>query len=119
MVPTKDQTEIFELLRTKQYMRLWNLCKYFGYKIIPNINKRFEIFCDEVVNFDYTVNNNFIGWFSNRLRYYKLNTSYNNSDIIGGTADLARMRQKQQISPDPNEYNGRKTVAEKLKFQIG
>lgn len=119
VVPTKDQTEIFELLRTKQYMKLWNISKYFGYKIIPDIHKRFEIFCDEVANFDYTTNNNFIGWFTRRLRYYKLNTDYNNSDLICGTADLGRLRQKQKISPDPDEYIGRKTVTEKLKFQIG
>lgn len=119
VVPTKDQTEIFELLRTEQYMKLWNISKYFGYKIIPDFNKRFEIFCDEVANFDYTSNNNFIGWFKNRLRYYKLNTDYNHADLIAGTADLNRIRQRQQISPDPTEYNGRKTVAEKLKFLIG
>ena len=119
VVPIKDQTEIFELLRTKQYMKLWFISKYFGYQTIPDIHKRFEIFCDEVANFDYNSNNNFIGWFKGRLRYYKLNTSYNHSDLIGGTADLARIRQKQQISPDPTEYKGRKTVTEKLKFQIG
>lgn len=120
IVPMKDQTEIFELLRTKQYMRLWNLCKYFGYQTIPDIHKRFEIFCDEVANFDYNSNNNFIGWFKGRLRYYKLNTDYNHSDLIGPeNASLGRVRQRQTISPDPDEYEGRKTVTEKLKFQIG
>lgn len=120
IVPMKDQTEIFELLRTKQYMRLWNISRYFGYQTIPDIHKRFEIFCDEVANFDYNSNNNFIGWYKNRLRYYKLNTDYNHSDLIGPeNASLGRVRQRQTISPDPDEYEGRKTVTEKLKFQIG
>lgn len=120
IVPMKDQTEIFALLRTKEYMKLWNISRYFGYQTIPDIHKRFEIFCDEVANFDYTTNNNFIGWYKNRLRYYKLNTDYNHSDLIGPeNASLGRIRQRQTISPDPDEYEGRKTVTEKLKFQIG
>lgn len=64
--------EIYELMKTKQYNKIWEQCQYIGYHWIKSTEIRHFIFSDFI---DFYGGENFIDDYTNYLIAYKSNSS--------------------------------------------
>lgn len=69
----KGQEEIQKALDDKDPFALWKLVMFVGYKKIPSINERKLIFLRTYKDFDESVNDNFIAYYSKCIHYTMLN----------------------------------------------
>lgn len=94
---TNDQTDIIEALSIGDYAYVWHRVFKCGYKIFEDINERYAVFCDCVDNFDCSVNNNFIKYYMEHLKYV---ASYNNRTFYVSTnRSIIRKLRNENISP--------------------
>ena len=103
MEPLDGQEEIFECFKTGDHMRLWNLVKFVGYKEVTSPNMRKMCFINAFNDFDPTINNNFITFYSNRLHYLNVNCFH--SKIKGITQDKRALKDYEEHKWWPNEKN--------------
>lgn len=92
-----DQEPILQALADENYMFVWNKVAYIGYKIIPDNNDRFMLFWSIVKQFKYKENNNFILFYSNRLKYYK--ASKNETFFAPASRGVISKLKREYISP--------------------
>ena len=94
---TNDQQHIIDALSVADYMYVWEKVKFVGYKKVPDMNDRNLIFWDVVTKFDYTINNNFIHYYSKHLGYYS--NSKNDTFIIPTSRGVIGHLKSEYISP--------------------
>ena len=94
---TNDQADIIEALSVGDHMYVWHRVFRCGYKIFEDINDRYAIFCDCVDSFDYEMNNNFIKYYMDHLKYC---ASYNNKTYyVSIIRTIIRNLRNENISP--------------------
>ncbi|MEE3344732.1 MAG: hypothetical protein VZS44_11600 [Bacilli bacterium] len=103
-----DQQELIQLLKEQEYDCAWEYCKWIGYKIIPDMEERLMYFQPIAEIFDYNKNNNFIGFYMERLRYIKaeLNSSILTTKNKHMIQDIIRHR----ISPETEDEERSRTL---------
>lgn len=69
MKPLDGQEEIFKALANRDFLRLWDLCKFVGYQEINSPYVRMMIMRSVFDKFDPSINNNFITYYMTNLHY--------------------------------------------------
>lgn len=92
-----DQGEIIKLLKEKNFIKVWENLKYVGYTTENNMNKRFIIFNKACDDFDPFINNNFILFYKNYLKFFKIDK--NSTFIITENFSFIRQLKNEHVSP--------------------
>lgn len=94
---TNDQGDIIEALREKNYIYAWEKVKYVGFKDVPDINERHLVFYIAAQRFNTEINNNFIIFYKQYLRYFRLDQN-ETFRVTTSRPNIKRLKE-QAISP--------------------
>lgn len=72
-----DQEEIIEFCKQNKLYEVWKRVKYIGYQDISDISERFLVFNKAFALFDPYINNNFIYFYKQQLKYFKNSKNQN------------------------------------------
>ncbi len=95
---TNDQAELIELIKKKEYAKVWEIVKYIGYAQVSDINDRFIIFNMSVQLFDTEKNNNFIAYYKNGLELQRSDRF--DTFLITNNPKHVKELKKNAISPE-------------------
>lgn len=97
-----DQGEIIKALKNKEYNKVWEKLKYVGYGDEQNINRRFLIFKKACNDFNPDINNNFILFYKNYIKYLDFNKD--NTFVATTNYNFIRDLKNEHISPTNTEH---------------
>lgn len=97
MKQPNDQVEIIELLKQKNYTAVWEKIKSVGYKDVADIHERFLIFYKAALKFNPYRNNNFILFYKNYLKGYRIDQD--ETFRVSTSRNVIKKLKEQSISP--------------------